>query len=238
MQTAWHANSMLVCACLLCCDSHTNRIPCKAGQSARCPRCRRAGFRPFCRHPSPTVLRCPARRESAVPLPRRPHADNFSVPVVLPPQPPPIYLGFDGEGLNGFGENQLAVYPLRSEETNLPCHSKQFIQPFERASATVANPIILQVTECNGFLSGFCGWSIGRGVIRAVEDGIRQSGRNGRIPDVVTSTVLQLPSRNTDTSSIMRGSVSKSHSFSFRRVLTVASFRIQTPFLRYGDFTE
>ena len=94
--------------------------------------------------------------------------------------------------LDSFGKNQLAVEALGSEETDLTVTGIQLVQTLEGDTLTVADPVVVEVTEGHDLGSGFDGRrKLGSEVGTAKDSGniaVLQSG----LPEVVTGTVLQL----------------------------------------------
>ena len=91
----------------------------------------------------------------------------------------------DGECLDGFGKNELAVYTLGGQETDLSVHGKEFIQTLQASALTVGDPIIGEVTKCDRLCTCRRNRSIYRSHIWTIENGIRKSAADGGLPDIV-----------------------------------------------------
>ena len=94
--------------------------------------------------------------------------------------------------LDGFRQGQLAVQPLGGHEAHLASGSEELIEALEAPALTVYHPVIFEVAEHHHLVAVGDFRHIGRGVDGAVEDGVRGTCRESRLPEVLVVLVLQL----------------------------------------------
>lgn len=59
-------------------------------------------------------------------------------------------LRFHLQELDALGEDDLAVHTLSGHITDLTVGSIKLVQALNRSARTVADPVVLEITECNG----------------------------------------------------------------------------------------
>ncbi len=107
------------------------------------------------------------------------------------------------------GQNELAIQSLGCDETDLAGLRKALVQALEGNTQAVADPVVVEVTERNGLLTGCQLRRIGRGVNTLAEQRIKAALVQSGLPQILAV-----------------------ESFSLRMFFMVESFRSHTAFLR------
>ena len=100
--------------------------------------------------------------------------------------------------LDSFGQNELAVQALGCDETDLTGLRKALIQTLEGNTQAVADPIVVEVAESNGLLTGRQLRRIGRGVDTLAEQRIKTALMQSGLPQILSVGVLQLADADTE----------------------------------------
>ena len=104
-------------------------------------------------------------------------------------------LRFDLHDLNSFRKNELTIRALFAHESHHPVSGVQLLQFCKRTDATVSDVVVAEITECHYRLSGFCYRTVCGSVYRITEDAVRFTCLEPRLPQILTSRVLELTDR-------------------------------------------
>jgi len=99
------------------------------------------------------------------------------------------------QNLHGLGQDQLAVHALRAQEAHLPIGRVQLAEALEGTPLTIGYPVVAKIAEQDGLCRRRDGGHVGGSVHRPVENGIRGTCGQRRLPEVLTRGILELANR-------------------------------------------